>query len=98
LILQGEVSSSFTQKDKTRLQAKRKIKLLRVFEREFSDFIIIQLSEFYIISKLIYRREILVEKVNLSLVVIVNLIVVVIVNPILKGKQIKLFIMIFLLF
>jgi len=53
------------------------------------------LSEFYIISKLIYRREILVEKViiilivivNLILVTIVNIILVVKVNLILKGNQ-----------
>jgi hypothetical protein len=86
LILQGEASSSSTQKDKTSPQAKRKIKLRRVFERKFSDLIIIQLLEFYIISKPIYRREILVEKVNLILVAIVNLILVTIVNLILKAK------------
>jgi hypothetical protein len=33
---------SFTQKIKTSLQAKRKIKLCRVFERKFFDLIIIQ--------------------------------------------------------
>jgi len=38
--------------------------------------IIIQWLEFYIISKPIYRREILVEKVNIILVVIVNLFLV----------------------
>jgi ABC-type transport system involved in multi-copper enzyme maturation permease subunit len=78
------------------MQAKRKIKLRRVFEREFSDFITIQLIEFYIISKPIYRREILVEKVililiviiNIFLVTIVNIILVIKVNLILKGNQI----------
>jgi hypothetical protein len=87
LILQGEASSSSTQKDKTSPQAKRKIKLRRVFERKFSDLIIIQLLEFfYIISKLIYRREILVEKVNLLLIEKVNLILVEKVNLILGVK------------
>jgi hypothetical protein len=86
LILQGEASSSSTQKDKTSPQAKRKIKLRRVFERKFSDLIIIQLLEFYIISKSIYRREILVEKVNLFLIEKVNLILVKKVNLILGGK------------
>jgi hypothetical protein len=64
LILQGEAS----------LSSKRKIKLYRVFERKFFDLIIIQWIEFYIISKPIYRREILVEKVNLLLIEKVNLI------------------------
>jgi hypothetical protein len=87
LILQGEASSSSTQKDKTSPQAKRKIKLRRVFERKFSDLIIIQLLPFfYIISKPIYRREILVEKVNLLLIEKVNLILVKKVNLILGGK------------
>ena len=76
MILQGEASSSSTQKDKTSPQAKRKIKLRRVFERKFSDLITIQLIEFYIISKPIYRREILVEKVNLLLIEKVNLILI----------------------
>ena len=76
LILQGEGSSSSTQKDKTSPQAKRKIKLHRVFKKKFSDLIIIQLIEFYIISMPIYRREILVEKVNLLLIEKVNLILV----------------------
>ena len=83
MILQGEASSFSTQKDKTSPQAKRKIKLHRVFERKFSDLIIIQLIEFYIISKPIYRREILVEKVNLFLIEKVNLILVEKVNLIL---------------
>jgi hypothetical protein len=86
LILQGEASSSSTPKDNTSPQAKRKIKLRRVFERKFSDLIIIQLLEFYIISKLIYRREILVEKVNLLLIEKVNLILVEKVNLILGVK------------
>jgi hypothetical protein len=88
LILQGEASSSSTQKDKTSPQAKRKIKLRRVFERKFSDLIIIQLLFFffYIISKPIYRREILVEKVNLLLIEKVNLILIKKVNLILGGK------------
>ena len=86
MILQGEASSSSTQKDKTSPQAKRKIKLRRVFERKFSDLIIIQLIEFYIISKPIYRREILVEKVNLLLIEKVNLILVEKVNLILGRK------------
>jgi hypothetical protein len=87
LILQGEASSSSTQKDKTSPQAKRKIKLRRVIERKFYDLIIIQLLEFfYIISKLIYRREILVEKVNLLLIEKVNLILVEKVNLILGVK------------
>jgi hypothetical protein len=73
LILQGEASSSSTPKDKTSPQAKKKIKLRRVFEREFSDLIIIQLNLFYIASKPIYRREILVEKVIIILIIIVNL-------------------------
>jgi len=55
------------------MQAKRKIKLRRVVEREFSDFITIPLSEFYITRKPIYRKEILVEKVILILMVIVHL-------------------------
>jgi len=54
------------------------------------------LIEFYIISKLIYKREIFVEKVILILIVIVNIflvtiinrILVVKVNLILKGNQI----------
>jgi hypothetical protein len=41
--------------------------------------IIIQLIEFYIISKPIYRREILVKKVNIILIVIANLFLVAIV-------------------
>ena len=91
MILQGEASSSSTQKDKTSPQARRKIKLRRAFERKFSDLIIIQLIEFYIISKSIYRREMLVEKVNLLLVekvnlILVNLILVEEVNLILGGK------------
>jgi hypothetical protein len=45
--------------------------------------IIIQLIEFYIISKPIYKREILVDRVNLILVVIVNLFLVAVVNLIL---------------
>jgi hypothetical protein len=73
LILQGEASSSSTQKDKTSPQVKRKIKVHRVLEIELSDFITIQLSIFYIASKPIYRREILVEKIILILIVIVNL-------------------------
>jgi hypothetical protein len=85
LILQGEASLSSTQKDKISPQAKRKIKLCRVFEIKFSDFII-QLLEFYIISKPIYRREILVEKVNLLLIEKVNLILVEKVNLILGVK------------
>jgi hypothetical protein len=85
LILQGEASSSSTQKDKISPQAKRKIKLRRVFERKFSDFII-QLLEFYIISKPIYRREILVEKVKLLLIEKVNLILIEKVNLILGVK------------
>jgi ABC-type transport system involved in multi-copper enzyme maturation permease subunit len=95
LILQGEASSSSTPKDKTSPHAKRKIKLRRVFEREFSNNSID--SEFYIISKPIYKREILVEKVILILIVIVNLILVTMVNLILvvkvklilKGKEIN---------
>jgi ABC-type transport system involved in multi-copper enzyme maturation permease subunit len=59
------------------MQVKRKIKLRKVFEREFSDLIIIQLIEFYIASKPIYRKEILVEKVILTLIVIVNIFLVV---------------------
>jgi hypothetical protein len=47
------------------MHGKRKIKLRRVFESKFFDLIIIQLIEFYIINKHIYRREILIEKVNL---------------------------------
>jgi hypothetical protein len=85
LILQGKASSSSTQKDKISTQAKRKIKLRRVFERKFFD-LIIQLLEFYIISKPIYRREILVEKVNLLLIEKVNLILVEKVNLILGVK------------
>jgi hypothetical protein len=85
LILQGEASSSSTQKDKISPQATRKIKLRRVFERKFSDFII-QLLPFYIISKPIYRREILVEKVNLLLIEKVNIILVEKVNLILRVK------------
>jgi hypothetical protein len=80
------VSLSSTQKDKTRLQAKRKIKLCRIFERKFSDLIIIQLIFFFKISKPIYRREILVEKVNLLLIEKVNLILVEKVNLILGGE------------
>jgi hypothetical protein len=87
LILQGETSSSSTQKDKISSQVKRKIKLRRVFEREFFDLIIIQLIEFYIISKHIYRREILVEKV--IIILIVNLILVVKVNLILIRRRNK---------
>jgi hypothetical protein len=49
--------------------------------------IIIQLIEFYIISKPIYKSEILVEKVNIVLIVIVNLFLVAIVNLILKRKR-----------
>jgi hypothetical protein len=50
--------------------------------------IIIQLIEFYIINKPIYRREILIKKVKLFLVTIVNLIIVAIVNLIQKkGKR-----------
>jgi len=64
----------------------KKDKLRKVFEREFSDFITIQLSEFYIISKPIYIREILVKKVIIILIVIVNLILVTIVNLILVVK------------
>jgi hypothetical protein len=45
--------------------------------------IIIQLIEFYIASKPIYKREILVKKINLFLVAIVNLFLVAIVNLIL---------------
>jgi hypothetical protein len=86
LILQGEASSSSTQKDKTSQWAKRKIKFHRVFERKFSNMIIIQLIEFYIISKPFYRREILVKKVNLLLIEKVNLILVEKVNQILRGK------------
>ena len=86
MILQGEASLSSTQKDKISPQAKRKIKLCRVFERKFSDLIIIPLIQFYIISKSIYRREILVEKVNLLLIKKVNLILVEKVNLILGGK------------
>ena len=88
MILQGEAeaSSSSTQKDKTSPQAKRKIKLRRIFERKFSDLIIIQLIPFYIISKPIFIREILVEKVNLLLIEKVNLILVEKVNLILGGK------------
>jgi hypothetical protein len=66
------VISSSTQKDKISPQAKRKIELRKVFEREFFDFITIQLSKYYIISKPIYRREILVEKVIIILIVIVT--------------------------
>jgi hypothetical protein len=55
--MQGEASSSSTQKNKNKPAGKRKIKLRRVFEREFFDFITIQLIEFYIISKPIYRRD-----------------------------------------
>jgi hypothetical protein len=55
------------------MQAKRKIKLRRVVEREFSDFITMLLNEFYIARNPIYRREILVEKVIIILIVIVNL-------------------------
>jgi len=53
LILQGETSSSSTKKKKikTSPQAKRNIGLRRVFEREVSELIIIQLIEFYIASK-----------------------------------------------
>ena len=86
MILQGKASSSSTQKDKTSPQVKRKIKFRRVFERKFFDLIIIQLIEFYIISKPIYRKEIFVEKVNLLLIEIVNLILVEKVNIILGGK------------
>jgi hypothetical protein len=86
LILQGEVSSSSTQKDKTSPHAKKKIKLRRVFERKFFNMIIIQLILFYKISKLIYIREILVEKVNLLLIEKVNIILVEKVNLILGGK------------
>jgi ABC-type transport system involved in multi-copper enzyme maturation permease subunit len=45
------------------------------------------MAEFYIISKPIYRKEILVEKVNIILVVIVNIFLVAIVNLILKRKR-----------
>jgi hypothetical protein len=83
--MQGEASSSSIQKDKISPQAKRKIKLHRVFKRKFSD-LIIQLLEFYIISKPIYRRKILVEKVNLLLIEKVNLILVEKVNLILGVK------------
>ena len=86
MILQGEAFSSSTQKDKISLQAKRKIKLRKVFEKKFSDLIIIKLIEFYIINMPIYRREILVEKVNLLLIEKVNLILVEKVNLILGGK------------
>jgi ABC-type transport system involved in multi-copper enzyme maturation permease subunit len=51
--------------------------------------IIIQLIEFYKISKSIYRREIVVEKVILILIVIVNLILVVKVKLILIRKRNK---------
>jgi hypothetical protein len=51
--------------------------------------IIIQLIEFYIISKPIYKREILVEKVIIILIIIVNLILVVKVNLILIRKRNK---------
>jgi hypothetical protein len=86
LILEGEASSSSTQKDKISPQAKRKIKLRRVFERKFSDFIIQLLFFFYIINKPIYRREIFVEKVNLLLIEKVNLILVKKINLILGEK------------
>jgi hypothetical protein len=49
--------------------------------------IIIQLIEFYIISKPICRREILVEKVNIILVIIINLFLVVKVHLILVRKR-----------
>jgi hypothetical protein len=41
------------------------------------------LNEFYIISKLIYRREIFVEKVIIILIIIVNFMLVTIVKLIL---------------
>jgi hypothetical protein len=44
--LQGKASWFFIQKYKISLQAKRKLKLCKVFEREVSDLIIIQLIEF----------------------------------------------------
>jgi hypothetical protein len=56
------------KKIKTSSQAKKKIKLDRVFERKFYNLIIIQLVEFYIISKHIYKREIFIDKVNLFLI------------------------------
>jgi hypothetical protein len=55
------------------------LKTICLFEREVSYLIIIQLIEFYIISKPIYRREILVKKVNIILIVIANLFLVAIV-------------------
>jgi hypothetical protein len=86
LILKGEASSFLPQKDKTSPLVKRNTKFHRVFEREFSNFITMQLIEFYTISKPIYRREILVEKVIIIIIVIVNLILVTIVNLILVVK------------